>query len=217
MDKNKLITDTFKWLFIGLLACFGVSYASSLSEEIIMTVYGSLGGYSYLVFVILELVLAVTFSVGIRKYSPTVAKLLYLAYSVLTGLSLTGIFIVYTESSIAFVFLATSLVVGLFAIIGKCTKIDLSNYGVYLLIALIAIIIIELINAFLLNNTLNIILAVVTIIVFCGYVAYDINQLLRNSYLDDTENKAVYYAFQLFLDFINIFLKLLRLFGKERD
>ena len=216
-NKNQLLSQTFMWLFIGLLVCFGVSYFTTLSDEAIQTVYGSFNGLGYIIFIVLELVVAVALSWGIRKLSPTLAKIFYLVYTALTGLTLSGIFIVYTGSSIALVFLITSILFGIFALIGKYTKLDLSKLGLYLFIGLIAIIIIEIINLFILSNSLNMILIIATIVVFLGYVAYDIHMLLKSNYLDDSENKPIYFAFQLFLDFINIFIELLKLFGKNRD
>lgn len=216
-NKNQLLSQTFMWLFIGLLVCFGVSYFTTLSDEAIQTVYGSFNGLGYIIFIILELVVAIALSWGIRKLSPTLAKIFYLVYTALTGLTLSGIFIVYTGSSIALVFLITSILFGIFALIGKYTKLDLSKLGIYLFIGLIAIIIIEIINLFILSNSLNMILIIATIVVFLGYVAYDIHMLLKSDFLDDSENKPIYFAFQLFLDFINIFIELLKIFGKNRD
>ena len=216
-NKNQLLSQTFMWLFIGLLVCFGVSYFTTLSDEAIQTVYGSFNGLGYIIFIVLELVVAVALSWGIRKLSPTLAKIFYLVYTALTGLTLSGIFIVYTGSSIALVFLITSILFGIFALIGKYTKLDLSKLGLYLFIGLIAIIIIEIINLFILSNSLNMILIIATIVIFLGYIAYDIHMLLKSNFLDDSENKPIYFAFQLFLDFINIFIELLKLFGKNRD
>ena len=216
-NKNQLLSQTFMWLFIGLLVCFGVSYFTTLSDEAIQTVYGSFNGLGYIIFIVLELVVAVALSWGIRKLSPTLAKIFYLVYTALTGLTLSGIFIVYTGSSIALVFLITSILFGIFALIGKYTKLDLSKLGLYLFIGLIAIIIIEIINLFILSNSLNMILIIATIVIFLGYIAYDIHMLLKSDFLDDSENKPIYFAFQLFLDFINIFIELLKIFGKNRD
>ncbi len=217
MEKNKILADTFKWLFIGLLVCFGVSYFSTMNENIMYSVYGSFNGFGYIIFLIAEIVIAIILSGFIKKIKPIVAKTLYIAYTALTGLSISGIFIVYTGSSIAYIFLATSIIFGIFAFIGKTTNIDLSKWGLYLIVALIAVLILEIINIFLANHTLNMLLCIISILVFCGYVAYDIRIALEKSLLLDNDNKGIYCAFQLFIDFINIFLDLLRLFGKHND
>ena len=199
------------------MVCFCVSYVSTVDMSLSLQIYSGFHGYAYIIFFIAELAIAFSLSLFIRKLNPIVAKILYLVYCGFTGFSLTGIFIVYTVSSLVYVFLVTALLFGIFAAIGKFTKIDLSKYGIYLFIALIAIIVLELINLFLLNNTLNMLLSIITIIVFCGYIAYDINHAINDDFLSDTDNKGIYIAFQLFLDFINIFIELLRLFGKSRD
>ena len=118
-------------------------------------------------------------------------------------------------ASIIYVFLATSLIFLVFSILGKRTKVDLTKLGTYLMVGLFSIIIIMIINMFVMNNTLDIVLCVISIIIFTGYIYYDVNKIVY--YFDDTENMAIVGAFQLYLDFINIFLDLLRLFGKERN
>ena len=183
MEKNKILSDAFMWLFIGLLTCFGISYVTTLDMNVFTSIYGAFGGYGYFIFAILEIVLAVVLSVRINQMKPTTAKLLYIAYCILTGLSLTGIFVVYTASSLTFVFLATAIIFGIFAFIGKTTKVDLSKWYIFLFVALIAIIILETINIFLMNNTLNMILCIISILVFCAYTAYDVQSALNKSYL----------------------------------
>ena len=210
--KNKVISDTFKWLFVGLLVCFGISYYVSTSNEMLNLIYGN---NRIMIYIVLELGLCIALSLFIAKLNPIVATILYLLYTSLTGLSLTGIFIVYTHSSIAVVFLVTAIIFGLFAFLGKTTNIDLSKWSVYLFIALIAIIVLEVINLFVMNNTLNMILSIAVILLFSAYTAYDINRLIRTDY--DFPNKGIFFAFQLFLDFINIFIRLLSLFGRRND
>lgn len=215
--NNKILSNAFMWLFIGLLVCFGVSYVSTLDYNLFIGIYAGFSGINYIIFIIAEIAAAIALTFFIRKLNPIVAKILYILYCGLTGLSLTGIFVVYTASSICYVFLATAIIFGIFAAIGKFTKWNLSKWSTYLFIGLLAIIILEIINLFLLNNTLNMLLCVATIVVFSAYVAYDVNRGLDENFLADTENKGIYIAFQLFLDFINIFIELLRLFGNRRD
>ncbi len=217
MEKKNVLVSAFTWLFIGLLVCFGVSWITTFNEDLQRTIFGAFNGYGYLIYLVLEIVVAFILILRIYKLNPLTAKLLYLVYTALTGLSLTGIFVVYTASSLTFVFLSAAIIFGIFAIIGKTTDIELSKWSTYVLVALIAIIILELINIFLLNNTLNIVLSIVSILVFSFFIAYDIQKALDKAFLSNCENKGIYCAFQLFLDFINIFIDLLRLFGKSRD
>ena len=211
MENNKTLTNAFFWLFIGLLTCFGVSFLSMNYVDILYTKANGI------IFIVVEIAVALALSLFIRKIPPMVARVLYIVYTAITGLSLTGIFYIYTTASICYVFLATAAIFGVFAVIGKTTKIDMTKWWLYLFIGLIAVLVLEIINIFIANNTLNMITCIAAILIFSGYVAYDVNRLVNSSYLEETGNKGIYFAFQLFLDFINLFIKLLRLFGKTRD
>ena len=215
MDKKNVLSQAFTWLCIGLFICFGVSYLATINDEVTLMVYGALGGYAYIIYAVIELVLVIFLAVRIRKMQPLTAKLVYSLYTGFTGLSLGGLFVYYTKSSIAFVFLATAIIVGVFAYIGKHTNMDLTKAGTFLMIALLAIILLELINMFILNNTLNMILCIACIVIFAGYIAYDIKTALMMAEAGGFQNDGIYLAFQLFLDFINIFIRLLQLFGKR--
>lgn len=210
--KNEFLTKVFRWFGLGLLITFLVALYVSTNIYLLSLIFSGIG---YLVIILLELGLAVWLGVRIRKMKSSTALILYLGYSALTGLTLSSIFVVYKITSIIWIFLASALVFGIFSLLGKSDKFDLSNYGVYLFIALIGAIILEVINIFLMNNTLDIILCVFVLGIFVAYVAYDVQKILRK--YERTDNMAVIGAFDLYLDFINIFLRLLRLFGKERN
>ena len=171
---------------------------------------------NWVLFLIAQIVLCIVFSVRIGKMSPNVAKALYLGYTLLTGATFGGLFIAYEMSSIIFIFLATSIILGVFALIGYRTNVDLNKMGTYLLMGLLAIIILEIINIFLANSSLDIGLCILGIIIFIGYIAFDM-QRIKHFATSESENLAVLGAFELYLDFINIFLDLLRLFGNSRD
>ncbi len=214
MNKNKVLSGAFGWLFVGLLLCFITSYLTSINESIIMFVYG---GSRYLIFLIAEFILAIFLSIRVFKMKPITAIIVYLLYTILTGLTLTGILLAYTKESICFIFLATALVFGSFAIIGRFTKTDMSKWGIYLLFAIIAILILEVINIFVMNNTLNMVIGVVGILIFCAFTAYDVQKALRLSQSNAPTNASIYCAFSLFLDFINLFIDFVRLFGRRND
>jgi len=211
MEKNNTLTNAFLWLFIGLLICFGVSLGCMNYVDKIYT------AGSGIVFIILELGIALALGLFIRKIPPMLAKILYLIYTAITGMSLTGIFYIYTTASITYVFLATAVIFGAFAVLGKVTKIDLSRWWIYLLVGLFGILVLEIVNIFLANHTLHMGICILSVLIFSAYVAYDVNRLVHSTYLDDTENKGIFFAFQLFLDFINLFIRLLQLFGKSKD
>ena len=219
MDNKNVLTSTFGWLFVGLLVCFGISFLTSYNEDILLLAFTWAGYNTIYLYAVLELILVFALSLFIKKMPATLAKICYILYTALTGLSLTGNFLAYTTSSIAFVFLATAIIFGVFALVGKNTNVDLSKWYIYLVVALFAIIFLEIINIFVLNETLDMILCIIGIVVFAGFVAYDIKKviLIANSTVTDESNMGIYCAFQLFLDIINIFLDLIRLFGRRKD
>lgn len=216
--KNEIYGNLFTWLFIGLLVTFGVAY---LTLNMVMNNYDFayfIFGGGYWIIAILEIAIALILGVRIYKMQGSIAKILYLAYCALTGLTFSSIFIVYELASIIYVFLATSLIVGVFAFIGKTTKMDLSKIGIYLFMSLLGIIILEIINIFMANNNLDMLLCIISLVVFIIYIAYDIQKIKRLSTLDiPEENLAIIGAFNLYLDFINIFIRLLQFFGKRND
>ncbi len=216
---NEIFSKVFRWLFIGLLVTFGVAYLTLVNviNNYNLAVKLFSGG-TYWLIAIAEIVIALILGVRIYKMKGSTAKVLYLLYCALTGLTFSTIFIAYELSSIIYVFLATAIILGIFSYFGKNTKIDLTKFGTYLFMALIGIIILEIINIFLLNNTLNMILCIVSLVVFMMYIAYDIQKVkLLSSMGVPEENLAIMGAFQLYLDFINIFIRLLQLFGNRRD
>lgn len=213
--KNEFLSKVFTNLFIGLLITFLTGFLVSINDAASNFFFE---GSMPWILVIAELIIAIVLPLRIHKLSPTAAKTLYLLYAALTGLAFTSIFVLYEISSIIFIFLVTSILFGIFALIGKTTKIDLSKFSVYLFMGLIGILILSIINVFVYNNTLDMITCIAGIVIFLGYVAYDIQKIKRlNNYNLSEDNIATIGAFELYLDFINIFIKLIRLFGKSKD
>lgn len=212
--KKKILPQVFGWMFLGLLITFISAYIVSINTNMLIKIYS--GGF-YWVFVIAELILAGVLSIRIGKMKGITATCLYLFYTFLTGLTFSLIFVAYEMSSIIIVFLVTALLFGIFALIGKFTKIDLSKFGTYLFMGLIGILILYLINIFIANDTINIIGCILGIIIFLGYVAFDIQRILKSEGTLENRNLAIIGAFSLYLDFINIFIDLLNLFGNSKD
>ena len=201
-------------MFLGLLITFVSAYVVSINTNMLINIYS--GGF-YWIFVIVELILAGVLSIRIGKMKGITATCLYLFYTFLTGLTLSLIFVAYEMASIIVVFLVTALLFGIFALIGKFTKIDLSKFGIYLFMGLVGILILYLINIFIANDTIDMIGCILGIIIFLGYVAYDIQRILRSEGTLENRNLAIIGAFSLYLDFINIFIDLLNLFGNSKD
>ena len=214
LESNKLFSKVFLWMFIGLAITFGVGYYVSLNENMLFNVFSKY----YMLFIIAELIVVLVLSARIRKLKPTTAKVLFCLYSFLTGLTFSSIFVIYQMMSIMYVFGITSLIFLIFALIGYFTKIDLSKIGVYLFMALLGVVICTIINMFVGSETFDLGITIVCLVVFIIYIAYDIQVIKRNLYtISEEDNLAIYGALQLYLDFINIFLRLLRLFGRSRD
>lgn len=213
--NNKIFAKIFLWMFIGLAVTFGVGYYVSTQDVMFENLFK--GGALWIV-IIIEVVLCIVLSVRIRKMNPLVAKVLYLLYAGFTGLTFSVIFVTYKLDSIIFIFAITSAICLLFGLIGYYTNIDLTKLGIFLFMALIAVIIASIINIFIGSETFNLGICILSLIIFIGYMAYDIQVIKRNMYgIDNEENLAIYGAFQIYLDFINIFIRLLELFGNRND
>lgn len=216
MNKQTLLSKVFMWMFIGLLVTFLTGYVVSLNPNMLL---GLFGGVGYVFCVICELLLVIFLSARISKMSPTTAKVSFLLYSFVTGLTFASIFIVYELTSIIYVFLITALVFGVFAFIGSSTKLDLTKTGTYLLMALLSVLICTILNMFIKSSSFDFVISVISVLIFIGFTAYDVQRVLRlydNNVLPE-ENLAIYGALDLYLDFINIFLELLKFFGKDND
>ncbi|MCI5733354.1 MAG: Bax inhibitor-1/YccA family protein [Tenericutes bacterium] len=214
---SNFLSKVFLWMMIGLLISGGTAYLTYATPSITKFVY-----QFYTLILLVELIVVISFTALRRKVSPSMAKLLFIIYSIVSGLTLSSIFIVYKLGSIGIVFLAAALMFGLMGIYGLTTKNDLSSFGKILIFALIAIIIMSVINIFVQNSEFNIFICVVSILIFLGLTAWDLNNLKAiyryyESNEEELNKAAIYGALDLYLDFINIFLNLLNLFGKRND
>ena len=212
--KNNLYSKMFMWMFVGLLMTFLVGYYVSTNENMIYNIFAT---KFYWVIYIAEIVTVIVLSARILKMSKNGAIFGFLLYSFLTGLTFSSIFITFKISSIIFIFLITALVFLIFALIGYFTKIDLTKLGTILFMGLIGILIASIINIFVQSQTFDLILVIIGIIVFIGYIAYDINKVKRLEGQIDEDKLSIIGALELYLDFINLFIRLLQLFGKSKD
>ena len=213
--QNKLFGKTFFWMFLGLLGTAIVAwytYSSGLCFKLALS-----GGFAFVA--IIELIAVLVFSLLFKKLSPTVVGILYFIYAFLNGVTLSSIFAIYDLTSIGLIFVVTSALFGILAFIGYKTNKDLSNWSTILFTTLFVGIIASIINLFVGNTMVDIALTWIMLILFFGITVYDMNKLKMLSQ-DPNLNQDklyVYGAMELYLDFINIFLKLLRLFGRSRD
>ena len=215
-DENTILTRVFKWMALGL----GISAITSLASYLFL---GQLMILAYIPLAIVELILVFVFSLKIQTMSVGASKACFIAYSVINGLTLSAIFFRYEVSSIFSTFFITAFVFGAAALYGRVTKKNLASMGTYLFMGLIGIIVAGIVNIFIQNSMLDFIVTIVGLIIFIGLTAYDVNKI-RNysqeiglSSNEQVSKVVIFGALTLYLDFINLFLKLLSLFGKKRD
>ena len=213
-EKQQLYPKMFTWLFIGLLITFVSGYALYLNEELMVNLL-SIG---FLPIAIIELVIAFVMGIRIQKMNPMTTKILYIIYSVITGITFSTIFVAFKVSSIISIFLITAIIFGALAFYGYITKKDLTKLGTILFISIICLLIAMILNVLIFkNSSFDLTLTIFGVLIFVGYIAYDVNKVKYLVASVGEEKAAVYGAFQLYIDFINLFIRLLELFGKRND
>lgn len=215
MNLNNVFKKVYMWMFIGLLLTFATGYFVSTNENMVYKIYST---SLYWILAVIEIVLVIVLSARIGKMNITTSRIMFLTYSFVSGLTFSSIFIAYNMSSIIFVFLISALLFLIFAILGYVTKLDLTSVGTFLLMALIGIVVCSIINIFVGNGTFEIVICSISILIFLGFTAYDVNKIkqLQDIYPDE-DSLAIVGALELYLDFINIFLDLLRIVANNRD
>ncbi len=212
---NKLFSKVFAWMFIGLIITFATGFYVAMHPNMLYNIFSTGLHFGLL---ILEIVLVVWLSARSHKMKFSTASIVYVIYSVVTGLTFSSFFVIYELGSIMFIFALTALLFGIFALLGYTTNTDLSKFSTIFLMGLIGIILATIINIFLNNSMLEIIISWVSIILFLGITAHDIQKIKALSNVITDENAiAIIGALDLYLDFINIFIDLIRIFGKTRD
>ena len=210
---NDGIAKTFNRMGIGLLLTAIVAYLTFDSGWYLKLIVGSY----YSVLAIAEILVVLLFSFMYRKLSPAMVTFLFYSYAVLNGVTLSVIFAIYTLENIFTAFLASSMLFIGMVVYGNATKKDLTKIGSIFYVGLLAGLIVSIVNLFLGSSMLTIILDWVMLLVFCGITAYDMNKIkYMQQYVDCDEEKIyVYCAMELYLDFINIFIRLLSIFGRS--
>jgi FtsH-binding integral membrane protein len=217
--QKTFMARVYGWMTVGLLTTALTSLAVASNKALIHALFGT-----NLFWVLIIAWIGVGFAFGfiVRKIPAPLAAALFLVYSVLTGMALSTVLLVYTASSIGAVFFVTAGMFGAMSAYGILTRKDLSSLGSFMFMGLIGLIIASIVNIFLASSMLHWLISVVGVIVFTGLTAYD-TQKIKQSYADgefgsDTFKKtALFGAFVLYLDFINLFLYLLRLLGDRRN
>lgn len=218
---NAFMRGVYGWMSLGLGVTALAAFMTVSSPAMMQFVYGN-----QLVFfglIIAELVLVVTISAAIKKLSATAASGLFLLYSALNGLTLSFIFMVYTQSSIISAFVVSAGMFAAMSVYGLVTKKDLTSWGSFLFMGLIGIVIASVVNIFVQSSAMSMIISYVGVLVFVGLTAYDTQKLkIMGETAPAGDGTAlrrgtILGALTLYLDFINLFLMMLRIMGSGRE
>jgi FtsH-binding integral membrane protein len=222
-SSRRFIASVFLWMFVALgvsaLSAYIFANTPALFETLINPVTGPTGLAYLVMFAPLAFILLIRF--GLNKISYPVLALLFIAYATITGISLSFILLAFTASSVLGVFITSSLVFGIMAIAGYTTHTDLTKFGSILIMFLIGIVIASLVNMFIHSSGLDMLISYIGVAVFVGLTAYDV-QKLKNigaglEYGEASYKKmALMGGLTLYLDFVNLFIMLLRVFGRRR-
>lgn len=218
-ETQRFFQKVYGWMFLGLLITAYTAYYVSGTPKIAEFILGS--NFVFYGLLIFELILVWGMVAVIKKISAHIAILMFLLYSLVTGLTLSVIFFVFTIQSIGVTFLVTAGMFGVMSVYGYVTKTDLSRWGNLLFMGLVGIILASIGNWFLQNSILDFVISVVGVIVFTGLTAYDVQKIKKNNILgnegtDEDTKEAILGALELYLDFINLFLRLLDFFGDRK-
>jgi FtsH-binding integral membrane protein len=222
--SRKFIARVFSWMFVALgvsaLVAFIFANTPSLSASLRDVDTGQSTGLGYIV-MLAPLAFVLLISFGLNRISYPVLSLLFVAYAAFTGASLSFILQYFTASSVTGVFVTSSVLFGVMAIAGYTTKQDLTKFGSILIMFLIGIVVASLVNMFLHSSGLDMLISYIGVAVFVGLTAYDVQKLKNIGaglvYGEASASKmALMGGLTLYLDFINLFLMLLRVFGRRR-
>lgn len=210
------LRGVYWWMFGGLAVTALVAVAVASSPAAVSTLART--PLLFFGIIIAELVLVVYLSARVAKLAPSTAGTLFLAYSALNGVTFSLILLAYTQASVANAFFVTAGMFGALAFYGSVTKRDLSGVGRFMFMGLIGLVIAGIVNIFMRSDAMQFVMGVVGVLVFSGLTAYD-NQRLRAMALElqgeRADTYAVVGALSLYLNFVNLFLSLLRLFGRR--
>lgn len=218
-EQTSFISKVYGWMTAAMLITGIVAFWCASNPSAIEFIFGS-----KLIFwglIILELICVASLASMINRISSRMATVIFIGYSALNGLTLSGIFLIYTSSSISNTFFITSTTFGLMSAYGYFTKRDLTTIGNLAFMALLGLIIASVVNIFLDSAMLYWIITYAGILIFVGLIAYDTQKIkelniIGNEGTEEDKKEAIMGALTLYLDFINLFLYLLRIFGRRK-
>jgi FtsH-binding integral membrane protein len=218
LRQSSIISRVYAWMTAGLLVTGAVAAYTAQSQWLLQLIFGN--PFGIWVLFIAQIAMVISLSAGIGRLAPATATALFLAYAALNGLTMASIFLVYTSESIASTFFITATTFGVMSVYGYVTKRDLTKMGSLLFMALIGLILASLVNFFLKSTTLYWIITYAGVLIFVGLIAWDTQKIkqLSTQATDETSahRLAILGSLMLYLDFINLFLFMLRIFGRRR-
>ncbi|MGI4735280.1 MAG: Bax inhibitor-1/YccA family protein [Janthinobacterium lividum] len=218
--QAQFFAQVYGWMAAGLALTGGMALFTAATPALQQFVFGT--RFVFIGLIILELVVVGFLSARIFQWSLAQARAAFIGYALLNGLTLSVIFMAYTADSIASTFFTTALMFGVMSAFGYFTKSDLSGWGKLLSMALIGLVIAMVVNMFWGNSALNLITSFIGVILFTALAAYDTQKLKQIAFIGVTEGEEMSHkasilgALTLYLDFVNLFLFLLRFFGRRR-
>ncbi len=217
--SQAMAQEVIKKAFLYMVAALVVTAVAAFTAQSGNMLKWVVSGVNFYILLVAELVVALVSNVMIKKGNAVLTAILFTVYSYLTGLTLGVVMLAYTGTSVASVFVITAVTFGIMGVYGLVTDADLSSVGSLCMMGLIGIILATIVNIFLGNETLDMIISWIGIAIFVGLTAYDTQKIKKNARYDQGDRVAVVAlagAFELYLDFINLFLRLLRVMGKRR-
>lgn len=210
---QQLLIGAFGWMFAGLLLTAGVAYLVTTSAGLMATIAGL-----WLPLLIGQFILAIGIQAAINKLSPTTSLALFFVYAASMGLTIGVIVSMYTGASVVSAFVSAAGMFGSAAVFGAVTKRNLSSMGGILIVGLIGIVIASVVNLFLGSSAIGWVISLIGVVIFTGLTAWDVQKITRGDYAASTgsqERASIIAALHLYLNFVNMFLFLLRLVGNR--
>lgn len=215
--RNKFLSAVYGWMVLALGISAAAAFAVASSFQLQRLIFGS--GIGVFALIIAEIALVWILAARLRTMQKSTAQILFIVYSILNGLTLSSVLLVYTGASVAKTFVIAAAMFAGMSIYAMKTRSDILSWGRYLYMALIGLIIASLVNIFLRSSGLEWLISIVGVVLFTGLTAYDTQRIMQMSRSADSSDAyakiAIFGALQLYLDFINLFLYLLRLFGRR--
>jgi len=219
---NSFVRSVYNWMAVGLALTGFIAYAIANMPEIRNVIFGS--GIIFFGLIIAQLALVFIISSRIQRMQAGTATLLFVVYSVLNGATLSSIFLAYAQSTITSTFFVCSATFVACSLYGWTTRRDLTSMGGFLTMGLIGIVIASLVNIFIQSSAISTVVSYIGVLVFVGLTAYDTQDIKNMAMAQPADldagavrKGAILGALKLYLDFINLFLMLLRIFGGNRD